>query len=144
MQEDGKDKKEEVTQPSDYGRPLLKIDWPKADELLLCGCTGVEVAAYFGMHPDTFYKRAEKEKGVCFSAYAAEKRSNGEALIREAQFKKAIGMSKKGDNTLLIWLGKQRLGQKESVSENVFNEETEKKYLAIMQQLNELQNREEE
>lgn len=140
MQEDGKDQEKKVK--DEGGRPYKKIDWDKADELLLCGCTGVEVAAYFGMHPDTFYCRVLKEKKVGFTEYSSEKKSNGEALIREAQFKKALGLSKKGDNTLLIWLGKQRLGQKESISENVFNEETEKKYQAIMDQLNQLQNEE--
>jgi hypothetical protein len=92
-------------------RPELNIDWEKADELLISGCLGTEVAAFFGMHPDTFYKRVEKKYNVGFSAYMQQKRSSGEALLRAQQFAKALGISKKGDNMMLIWLGKNRLGQ---------------------------------
>lgn len=94
-------------------RPLAEIDWVKADELMIAGSDGVEIAGYFGIHPDTFYKHVEKEKGVGFSAYLQQKRSKGDALIRAKQFSKALGLTTEGDNTLLIWLGKARLKQTE-------------------------------
>ena len=51
------------------------------------------------------------------------------------QYQKAMGISKKGDNTLLIWLGKQRLGQKENASETVVSEDVLKAFNELMQQL---------
>jgi len=120
-------------------RNLIPIDWEMADELLACGCPGTEIAAFFGMHADTFYDRVLKERGVCFSAYSAEKKATGEALIRKAQYDKALGLSKKGDNTLLIWLGKQRLNQKENVTEEIVAEALTKPFEALMSQLNNLQ-----
>lgn len=94
-------------------RPELFIDWKKADELMMAGCMGTEIAAYFGMHADTFYKRVELHHGMGFSAYLQEKKSKGESLLRAHQYAKALGLTDKGDNTLLIWLGKTRLNQKE-------------------------------
>lgn len=92
-------------------KPLIPIDWKKADDLLTAGCHGTEVASYFGMHPETFYDRVKIEKGIGFTEYSSKKKSHGEALIRAQQFKKALGQTEEGDNTLLIWLGKTRLKQ---------------------------------
>lgn len=89
-------------------RPIKLIDWQKADQMLVSGCTGTEVASHFGMHADTFYKRCEKEKGMGFTAYLQQKQSTGNALIRVAQFDEAV---RKRDRGMLIWLGKNRLGQ---------------------------------
>lgn len=94
-------------------RPLIDIDWEKADELMIAGCNGVQIAGYFGMHPETFYDRVKKEKKIGFTQYLQEKHSKGEALLVAHQYAKAIGLTDKGDNTLLIWLGKTRLEQKE-------------------------------
>ena len=114
---------------------FIPIDWDIANQLLAAGSPGSEVAAHLGMHPDTFYRRVEQEYGVTYTAYAAEKRSNGDALLRLHQYQKALGLTKKGDNTLLIWLGKQRLGQKETPQENVVNAEVLKYYTEVMMQL---------
>ncbi len=94
------------------GRYEKEIDWDKVDELLVSGCLGTEIAAEFNMHHDTFYRRVEKEHGISFTAYSAEKHAKGEQILRDVQFKKAIGLTELGDNTLLIWLGKTRLKQR--------------------------------
>lgn len=117
-------------------RPEKKIDWQRTDELLEAGCPGTEIAAFFGMHPDTFYLKFVKERGMGFSDYSAQKKSTGEALIREAQYLKAI---KAKDNTLLIWLGKQRLNQRETPVETEVSPETTKRYLEVIHQLASLQ-----
>lgn len=118
------------------GHPLIPIDWKRADELLEAGCLGTEIASFFGMHPETFYHRVEKEKGLGFTEYSSKRKATGEALIREAQYKKAI---KKQDNTMLVWLGKQRLGQRENPGELEVSKETTEKYLELMQQFASLQ-----
>lgn len=120
-------------------RPEITIDWKEANELLMCGAPGTEIAAYFGMHPNTFYRRVEEKYGISFSDYSAEKKSTGEALIRRHQYHKALGITKKGDNTLLIWLGKQRLGQRENPIEALITEEVMKGFAAVMNQLTGLQ-----
>lgn len=117
-------------------RKPIFIDWQRVDELLEAGCLGTEIAAYFGMHPETFYDKVLKEKNVAFSDYSAKKKATGEALLREAQFKKAI---KKLDNSMLIWLGKQRLGQRENNQSVEANEEITIRYLEVIKQLTALQ-----
>lgn len=90
------------------------VNWELVDTLLLSGCTGTEIASHFNMHHDTFFRKLEKEKGVAFTAYCQEKRSKGDSLIKHQQFLKALGKTTEGDNTMLVWLGKNRLGQKEN------------------------------
>lgn len=121
-------------------RPLTNIDWKKADELMIAGCNGVQIAGYFGIHPDTFYRHVEKEKGVGFTAYLQEKQSKGEALLVAHQYAKALGLTNNGDNTLLVWLGKTRLKQKEHTDE-VIAKEVESKFDALMIQMKENQAR---
>jgi len=120
-------------------RPLKEIDWKKADELMLAGCPGTEIAGFFGIHPDTFYKRVELEKGVGFSAYLQEKQSKGEALLRAQQYAKALGLTDKGNDTLLIWLGKTRLKQKEAQTETEINESAMKQVNSLLDKLENLQ-----
>lgn len=100
-------------------RPELPIDWKIVDEFLACGSPGTEIASYFSMHPNTFYRKVEETFNVSFSEYCQQKKSIGDALIRKAQYEKALGLTKDGDNTLLIWLGKQRLGQSEKNEEKL-------------------------
>jgi hypothetical protein len=91
------------------GRPQADIDWSEVDRYLEAGCTGSEIAGFLGIAADTLYNRCEVDHKVNFSAYSQQKKSRGEALLRAKQYQMAM----KGDRTLLVWLGKNRLGQKE-------------------------------
>lgn len=101
-------------------RPEIPIDWQQVDYMLRYGANGVTIAQHLGMHHETFYDRVVKKFNIGFTEYAAQKRAIGDDEIREAQFRKAV---KKLDNTMLIWLGKQRLGQKENHQEKTVSEE---------------------
>ncbi len=92
------------------GRFEKDIDWKKADRLLEAGCTGIEISGYFHMHPDTFYRRIMKEKGVVFTDYQRLKYNRGNSDLRDKQHSIAI----EGDGKMLVWLGKTRLKQKET------------------------------
>ena len=109
------------------GRPRAEICWERVGELAEAGCKTVEIAAYFGVDPKTLYDRCPIDMGMSLSIFTQEKRAKGESLLREVQFKKAMGISDKGDNTLLIWLGKQRLEQKEKqeIEHTVIEKENE-------------------
>jgi hypothetical protein len=119
-------------------RPNTIIDWNKVEEMAVAGCIGTEIAGWLGIHPDTLYRRVEEELGMGFTAYLQEKRSIGDGLIRKKQYEKALGLSDKGDNTLLIWLGKNRLKQQENAIQAASEEEKER-HKAIMDQLSALQ-----
>jgi hypothetical protein len=121
-------------------RPVIPIDWKIVDQFLEYGCPGTEIAALFGMHPETLYRRTQQEQGIGFTEYSAKKKSKGDAYIRQAQYLKAIGKKEgQGDNVMLIWLGKQRLGQTDAPPEQIVHAEIDKRFSAVMNQLSQLQ-----
>lgn len=121
------------------GRPEKPIDWALVDAYLLSGCSGVEIAPHFNMHYTTFYDRVKEKYGKNFTEYAAEKHEKGNSLLRHQQYKKALGVTKEGDNTLLIWLGKNRLKQSDSPTDTGIDEKTVTQFNAIMSMLDKRQ-----
>ena len=102
------------------GRPEVVFtddQWKKINAFLTARADGATIARYFGIHPDTLYAKVVDKYGetydiTTFSAYAALKREEGNELLRRTQFDIAMG----GNVTMLIWLGKQYLGQQDTSS----------------------------
>ena len=94
------------------GRTEKEIDWELASELLRANCTGVQVAARFNMHHQTFYDRVQKEFGVGFTEFANKKKEEGNTFLHQAQYE----LAREKDKTMLVWLGKQRLSQRDNPS----------------------------
>ena len=88
-------------------RPKVDINWERVNELLEADCEGTEIAAHLGIVPETLYRRCELDHNISFSKYLQEKKAKGNSLLKEKQFEKAIS----GDSGMLVWLGKNRLGQ---------------------------------
>ena len=116
------------------GNPKKVIDWDIVDDYLISGLLGTKIADAIGVHPDTLYQRCELEKGTNWSAYLQQKRTKGDALLHKAQFSQAL----EGDTSLLIFLGKVRLEQRE-VAIVTASPEQEKNYRQVIDQLAELQ-----
>ena len=95
------------------GRPQVDLDWNEIDELLMYGCSGVEIASRVGVSKESIYDRCLIDNGIPFSQYSQQKSSKGDALLKEQQYKKALGLTDVGDNTMLVWLGKNRLKQRD-------------------------------
>lgn len=89
------------------GRPKAKINWEEVDNFLIAGCSGAEIAGYLGLNKATVYDRCEKDNGISFSKYSQQKKAKGDSMLRARQYQEAMD----GDKSLLIWLGKNRLGQ---------------------------------
>lgn len=90
------------------GRTLTQIKWNEVELLLMAGCKGTDIALHLGVHPETLYRRCERDNKINFSEYLRQKRAKGNSLIRLAQFDEAV---RQRDRGMLIWLGKNRLGQ---------------------------------
>ena len=90
------------------GRKKAVIDWEIVDKQLIAGYVGTEVAAHLGICADTLYRHCQEDKKMDFAVYLQEKRAKGNGLIKLAQFDEAINNRDRG---MLIWLGKNRLGQ---------------------------------
>lgn len=95
------------------GRSGLQIDWTVVDDHLRSHCDGVGIAGILGVSPMTLYRAVKKKFGVNFEAYQQQKRSEGKELLRHKQFQAAMS----GDRSMLIWLGKQYLGQSDKTEQ---------------------------
>ena len=103
------------------GCPLKNIDWDIVDSMLESCCTGVEIAARFAVHHDTLYDRCVREKGMAFSLYSQSKQVKTLQKLRDKQ----IEVANNGNPSLLIWLGKQYLEQRDQPKEETNKQMTE-------------------
>jgi hypothetical protein len=122
-------------------RPEKPIDWDLVDSMLEAGCEGVKIAPRFNMHVNTFYDRIANKYGMSFTEYSTLKCGEGEANLQHHQYLKALGKTKKGDNSILIHLGKTRLKQVEAANEIAVDANTMKQFGDIMTQLEGFQER---
>ena len=92
------------------GRPKLKIDGETVLKLSRLHCTMQEMAHFFDCHVDTLRDNFSKEidKG----------RSEGNISLRRKQWQMAV---ENGNVVMLIWLGKQMLGQRNEIIESDSN-----------------------
>jgi hypothetical protein len=89
------------------GRPLFDVNWDQVDELCAIQCTGEEIAGVIGCDYDTLATACKREKHTAFSDYFKQKASNGKMSLRRTQYTTAM----EGNPTMLVWLGKNWLGQ---------------------------------
>lgn len=94
------------------GRPLKEIDWKVVDHKLRAGCFATTIAAHFDISTDTLYERVIRDFGMSFTAYSQQKRMEGDDCLKTTQYEEA---TVEKNTTLLVWLGKVRLDQKEIV-----------------------------
>lgn len=99
--------------PSTGGRPAIAINWELVDYLASIRCTAEEISGACGCDHETLRRHwAKRKSGVALEQHLDEKRALGRASLRRKQFE--IAMS--GNVTMLIWLGKQLLDQKDERS----------------------------
>ena len=89
------------TSSSTTGRPRLDIDPTEVEKLAMIHCTMEEIAAVVNCSVDTLERR--------FAEVIKRGRENGKASLRRMQYLSA----QKGNVAMMIWLGKQLLGQRE-------------------------------
>ena len=77
------------------------IDTDKVEQLAGFGCTNVEIASFFGCSTDLIEKS--------YSEFLTKGRDKGKIRLRQLQWRAA----ERGNTSMLIWLGKQVLGQSE-------------------------------
>lgn len=89
------------------GRPKKEID--KEDFEKLCGfqCTLIEIAGWFDCSEDTIERWCKSTYSATFADVFKQKRQPGLISVRRKQYEVALA----GSIPMLIWLGKQYLGQ---------------------------------
>ena len=84
-----------------------QLDYKTLDNLCAIQCTGEECAAILNIDYDTLNAALKRDGNKGFSEYFKLKGAKGKVSLRRKQFQTA----EKGNVTMLIWLGKQYLGQ---------------------------------
>jgi hypothetical protein len=84
-----------------------QINWRQFDKMCEVQCTLIEIAAMFECSPDTIERACERDRGMKFADYYAQKSQGGKRSLRRKQY----GTAMKGNVTMMIWLGKQWLEQ---------------------------------
>ena len=104
------------------GRPEIKISVEDFEKLCSMQCTLVEIAGFFNCCEDTIENWVKKNyDGETFSEVYKKKSAKGKISIRRKQFQVADA----GNTSMLIWLGKQYLGQTEKQEVSLTNTEDE-------------------
>lgn len=96
--------KRELNAGESVARPKKQIDEATVRKLAEIHCTVEEIASVVGCSKDTLERR--------FSELIEEGKAEGKSSLRRMQW----GAAEKGNTAMLIWLGKQLLGQKDTAS----------------------------
>lgn len=88
-------------------RPKIKIDWEAVSKLCGLHCTGEEIAGFLEVSYDTLERACKRENKLSFAEYYGQKSAKGNISLRRKQHEVAMA----GNPRMLIWLGKQYLGQ---------------------------------
>lgn len=91
------------------GRPPIVPDTDQLMGLARSQCTLEECEDVPGVARDTIGRRLKDSGHGSFAVFFRKHRGEGRASLRRAQWKAAQA----GNSTLLIWLGKQMLGQRD-------------------------------
>lgn len=95
------------TEPKPTGRPRIDIDWNLVGQLCEVGASALGIAGMIGCDEGTLRSRSLQEFEKSFSEWRAEKMEAGNGRLHSKQFQLAM----EGNPTMLVWLGKNRLGQ---------------------------------
>lgn len=128
--------KQTAKQKTTQKHPKFKYDWEVIDKHLSNGCSGIQVAAAIGLgSPDALYWAVQSNFGLTFSEYRQQKLAKGEASLLNAQHELALDKNP----MMLIWLGKNRLQQRDTPVEIEVSKESIAQFKAFNDQLKEIQ-----
>ena len=89
------------------GRPKLEINKKLFKNLCRIQCTETEIAGALEVSEDTILRWCKETYNNTFAGVFKKHSEGGKSSLRRAQWNAAL----KGNSTMLIWMGKQVLGQ---------------------------------
>lgn len=96
------------------GRPKKELNFSVFEKLCAICATEEEIADWFDMCVDTLSTRCQENYDMTFSEVYKKFSGEGKISLRRKQLQVAMD----GSVPMLIWLGKQLLGQKDSAMVN--------------------------
>ena len=97
------------------GRPRADIKVDEFEKLCAIQCTKQEIADWFRCSEDSVDRFCKRQYGEAFAVVHEQKKSVGKISLRRRQYQ----VAEKGNTSMLIWLGKQYLGQRETAEVKV-------------------------
>jgi len=116
-------------------RPPSIIDWNLVDQWLEDGNSGPKIAEAIGIDVSTLYKRCVDDRDMSFSELKQQKCAKGEFDLLRTQHL----LAHERNAMMLIWLGKNRLNQRDTPKEVEFTGEALESFKSIADQLKSLQ-----
>jgi hypothetical protein len=101
--------------PKGPSKPLTNDDLQRIISMVRIQCTADEICQVFDMSRDTLNRRLEEHGEENFSTLYKKHRAEGKASLRRAQWQFALA----GNPSLLIWLGKNELGQTDQIKQEI-------------------------
>lgn len=120
--------------PNPVGRPRKEINKEEFEKLCGLHCTEEDIAGWFDCSVDTIDNWCKREYLLNFSDVYKRKCSPGKVSIRRKQME----VAQNGNPTMLIWLGKTILGQRDNVEHIIIRPGTDD---AIKQELSNMYGR---
>lgn len=102
------------------GRPKIEINQNEFEKLCAIWCNENEIAGWFDCSVPTLARWCKRTYGNTFDDIYRQKASKGVVSIRRKQFE----LAQSGNVALLIWLGKQKLGQVDQPTHTVVQTST--------------------
>lgn len=97
------------------GAKIKDIDFRDFEKCCQMQCTQEEIAGWFEIDEETLVRRVTEHYNKSFSEVYKKYSAGGKCSLRRRQFRRA----QNGDRVMMIWLGKQYLGQSEKVEQKV-------------------------
>jgi len=97
------------------GQPKILVDWDQVNRMAYIQCTAKEICQVLGISEDTLSRRCKEDHGINTADYLNQKGAGGRMSLRRKQFETAMS----GNVTMMIWLGKNILGQKDKIEQNI-------------------------
>lgn len=97
------------------GRPEKKVDFDKLARICQYPLINDDIAALMELSKDTIERAVKKEFGITLAAYKEQKQSS----MRFTLLAKQLEVARNGNVAMLIWLGKQYLGQSDKQDQNI-------------------------
>ena len=102
------------TGPKGPSKPMSDKEFDQLVNMVRIQCTRDEVCGVLNMSEDTLNRRLKERGETNFAALYKKHSHEGKASLRREQWKAAQA----GNTTMLVWLGKQMLGQKDKVEQD--------------------------
>lgn len=117
---------------AEMGRPKIQIDHELLKKMCQIQCTRSEMCGILDISEKTLDRIIKDEYDMTFSTFFKKYSAGGKMSLRRAQFKKAV---EDGNTAMLIWLGKQYLGQRDNIDIDNGQESVSKKMAEVLTQL---------